>query len=99
MRIRPFLRQTIVVFWKELRDSSRDRRALFAVVVGVLVGPLAIGIVVNRVADLQRKAEEIRIPVAGADRAPLLVDWLRAQSGVEIAEGPSEPERAVRDGD
>lgn len=96
---RTFLRQTAVVFWKELKDSSRDRRALIAVVVGVLVGPAAIGLVVNRVADLRRQAEEVRIPVVGADRAPLLVEWLRMQSGVEIADAPAEPEQSVRDGD
>ena len=99
MRRPSFVRQTLVVFWKELKDSSRDRRAIFAVVLGVLVGPAVIAFVVDRVAERERRVEEVRIPIAGAERAPAFVDWLRAQGGVEIAEAPPDAERAVRDGD
>ena len=92
------VRQMLVVLWKELKDSSRDRRALFAIVLGMLVGPAVIAFVVDRVADRERKAENVRIAVVGAERAPAFVDWLRAQWGVEIAMAPPDPERAVRDG-
>jgi sodium transport system permease protein len=93
------VRQALVVFRKEIRDSARDRRALVAIAVSVLVGPAVIALMVNRVVDRQRRAEEVLIPVSGAEHAPVLVDWLRAQSGVEIAPGPGDPEAAVRDGD
>jgi sodium transport system permease protein len=54
---------------------------------------------VDRIAERQRQAEDVRIPVTGADRAPALVEWLASQPGVEIAPGPADAERAVRDGD
>jgi sodium transport system permease protein len=93
-----WLRQTFVVLRKELKDSLRDRRAMAALVFSVLAGPAVIAIMVDRIADRERQAEQVRVPVVGADRAPALVEWLRAQSGVEITPGPAEPERAVRDG-
>ena len=91
-----FLRQLFVVFRKELKDSARDRRAILAIVIGVLVGPAVIGFMVNRLADRQRQAEQVRIPVVGAEHAPALMDWLRAQWGVTIVTGPRDPEQAVR---
>ena len=98
MSTRRFLRQLFVVFRKELRDSVRDRRAILAIVFGVLVGPAVIAVMVNRIAERQRSAEEVEIPIVGAAHAPALVDWLRRQWGVTVVEGPSDPERAVRDG-
>ena len=94
-----FLRQTLVVFRKEVKDSSRDRRAIFALVFGVLVGPAVIAVMVNRIADREREAEEVRVPVVGAERAPALVEWLREQPGVEVVPGPAQAADAVRDGD
>jgi sodium transport system permease protein len=93
-----FLRQLYVVCRKELKDSARDRRAILAIVIGVLIGPAVIGFMVNRLADRQRQAERVSIPVVGAEHAPGLIDWLRAQWGVTIVEGPRDPEEAVRDG-
>ena len=93
-----FLRQTLVVVRKELRDSSRDRRAIFALVFGVLVGPAVIAFMVNRIADRERQADRVRVPVVGAERAPALVEWLRTQPGVEIATGPTDAAQAVREG-
>ena len=93
-----FLRQTLVVLRKELKDSSRDRRAIFALIFGVLVGPAVIAIMVNRIADRERKAEEVRVPVVGAEKAPALVNWLREQPGVEVVPGPAQAAEAVRDG-
>ena len=94
-----FSRQLLVVFRKELRDSSRDRRAILAIVIGVLVGPAVIGFMVNQLIERQRQAEHVRIPVVGADNAPAFVGWLRAQWGVTVVDGPADPEHAVRDGD
>jgi sodium transport system permease protein len=90
-------RQALVVFVKELVDSCRDRRALVSVGLTVLVGPLITGFMMNRIAARQQAAEEVRIPVVGAQFAPALVEWLRQQSGVEVAPGPADPEKAVRD--
>lgn len=99
MKAAAILRQMFVVMRKELRDSSRDRRAMAALVFSVLAGPAVIAFMVDRIADRERQAEQVRVPIVGAERAPALVGWLRAQSGVDIATGPEHPERAVRDGD
>jgi len=90
-------RQAAVVCRKEVTDSVRDRRALGSIVFSVVIGPLLIGFMMNRVADRQREAEDVRIPVAGMDRAPALVNWLRQQAGVEVVESPADAEQAVRD--
>lgn len=91
------LRQVAVVFRKELKDSVRDRRALFSIAFTVIIGPLLIGFMMNRVADRQREAEDVEIPIAGQEHAPVFVDWLRQQSGVHIADAPENPEQAVRE--
>ena len=90
------LRQIAIVIRKEIKDSLRDRRALWSIVFSVSIGPLIIGFMMNRVADRQREAEQVRVPVVGMQHAPALVEWLRQQSGVEIVEGRQNPEEAVR---
>jgi sodium transport system permease protein len=85
------------VLRKELRDAFRDRRAIYSVVIGAAFGPLLVGVMLNRIADRQRSVEDVRIPVVGAEHAPALMDWLRQQAGVEIVEGPTDAEVAVRD--
>ena len=90
------LRQIAIVIRKELKDSLRDRRAMWSIVFSVSIGPIIIGFMMNRVADRQRESERVRVPVVGTQHAPALVDWLKQQSGVEIVEGPADPENAVR---
>ena len=51
----------------------------------------------NRIADRQKEADDVRIPIVGARNAPALVQWLSQQSGVLVATGPGDPEQAVRD--
>jgi sodium transport system permease protein len=89
--------QLAVVFRKELKDSLRDGRALFSIAFTVIMGPVLIGFMMNRVADRQREAEQVQVPVAGQEHAPALVDWLRQQAGVEVVDAPPDPERAVRE--
>jgi sodium transport system permease protein len=91
------LRQLAVVFRKELKDSLRDSRALFSIGFTIVLGPLLIGFMMNRVADRQREAEQVQLPIAGEEHAPALVAWLRQQSGVEIVAAPANPETAVRE--
>ena len=92
------LHQTFIVMRKELKDSLRDRRALFSIAFSIVIGPALVGFMMNRIADRQREAERVEIPVAGQQHAPALVDWLRQQSGVTVTNGPQRPEQAVRDG-
>ena len=88
-----------VVFRKEMLDAIRDRRSLMSVCISALIGPLLMGFMFNRLAERQREAQDIQIPVVGAGRAPALIDWLEQQDGVEIVEGPQDAEEAVREGD
>ena len=78
------LRQILVVIRKELKDSLRDRRALFSIAFSIVVGPALVGFMMNRIADRQREAEHVEIPVVGQQHAPALVEWLRQQAGVQI---------------
>jgi sodium transport system permease protein len=91
------VRQAGVVFRKELKDSLRDSRALFSIGFTIVLGPLLIGFMMNRVADRQRETEQVEIPVAGQEHAPALVEWLRQQPGVTIVAAPPNPENAVRE--
>lgn len=90
-------RQALIVGRKELRDSLRDRRALMSILFSVVIGPVLIGFMMNRLADRQREADTVRIPMVGMNRAPALVNWLNQQSGVHVVEGPGEAEKAVRE--
>jgi sodium transport system permease protein len=87
----------LVVVSKELTDAIRDRRALYGVLIGVLVGPLMIAFMFNRIANLERAAQDIQVPVVGRAHAPVLVSWLDQQPGVEVTQGPADAEAAVRE--
>ena len=91
------LRQVFVVFRKELKDSLRDRRALFPIVFSILVYPALISFMMNRVAAGEREVEDITLPVVGRANAPAFVDWLGQQAGVHVVDGPADPEKAVRE--
>ena len=92
------LHQALIVIRKELKDSLRDRRALFSIAFSIVVGPVLIGFMMNRIADRQREADNVEIPVVGQAHAPAFVEWLRQQAGVTVTPGPARPEQAVRDG-
>ncbi len=87
----------MIVVRKELTDAFRDKRSLYSVVIGALIGPLMIAFLLNRIADQQRSAQEIQVPVVGREHAPVLINWLEQQAGVEITPGPADGEAAVHD--
>ncbi len=87
-----------VIARKELSDGFRDRRSIYTMLVTALFGPLLIFFMLNQQTSQTTAAKEIRIPVAGIDFAPVLVNWLQQQPGVEVLAGPTDPEAAVRDG-
>ena len=89
--------QARVVFRKEVKDAFRDKRSLYSILIGSIFGPLITGFMLNTVADRQRQIEDVKIPVVGIEHAPAMMSWLRQQAGVEIVEGPKDPEAAVRD--
>ena len=86
------------VFRKELTDYARDHRALLSVVFGLVVGPVAIGLLLNGVAAKRSEAAEVDIPVVGQAHAPAFVTWLGQQRGVRIVNPPEDPEAAVGEG-
>jgi sodium transport system permease protein len=90
------LAQALVVCRKELKDWSRDRRSIMTVLISSLLAPGIIGVMFTQLASTQRQLEDVRLPVVGAEHAPALIDWLKQQSGVEIVEGPADPQEAVR---
>jgi len=93
-----YLRAMWVVFRKEVRTGVRDRRALFSALLYPLIGPLISGLLFGFMADKQREAGDIPIPIVGQERAPELVHWLEAR-GAELVDGPADPRAAVREGE
>lgn len=87
----------LTVARKEWTDGFRDRRALYTLLIGSLFGPAMIGFMFSQIASQQRSAQEIKVPVVGRQHAPILINWLTQQSGVEIVDGPADPETAVRE--
>ena len=89
----------LVVFRKEVLENSRERRALsMALLLGPLIGPVMFAIMLGFTIAKQLHDSEatLRLPVAGAERAPNLVLFLK-QQGVEILPAPADPEQAIRD--
>jgi sodium transport system permease protein len=82
---------------KEWTDGFRDRRALYTLLFGSLFGPIMIGFMFSQIASQQKGAQEIKVPVVGREHAPILINWLSQQSGVEIVPGPADAEDAVRE--
>lgn len=90
-------RQTLVVARKEIIDGIRDRRSLRVVLFSALFGPILVGFMLNQIATRERAVEEVRVPVVGVANAPALVEWLRQQEGVTVAELAGDAEQKVRD--
>jgi sodium transport system permease protein len=96
VRLRGPLRQSMIVLRKELTDALRDRRALVSIAISVLFAPAIMAFAMNRIADREREAENIRIPIVGMQNAPALVAWLGQQSGVQVAAAFADAETSVR---
>ena len=88
----------LIVFRKEIKDLSRDRRTMTNILVlGGLLGPvLAMGLLMltmKMVADDSVKT--IELPVQGAEYAPVLLDYLAA-SRIQVQAPVKDPAAAVR---
>ncbi len=88
----------VAVFRKEVQDNGRDKRSIATALVSPLMGPLALVLTFFLISDAQQKAEAPKVPIVGAQHAPVLVSWLEAQ-GVVVEEAPADPEAAVKNGD
>lgn len=94
MRLSPVL----VVFFKELRDSLRDRRtALMVFVASILTGPVTLILVAQYVSGLEEKASVLKVRMAGQEHAPALVNFLR-RADVQIETAPPDYEARIKEG-
>lgn len=90
------------VFTKEVVDHFRDRRSLIsALVFGPLLGPVLFGIMMGAAITMGAEdlEKELEVPVAGKERAPELMAFLR-ENGIAVTafEGDN-PRRAVEQED
>ncbi len=91
----------MTVFWKEVRDSVRDRRTI---AIALLLGPLIMPILMMGLTSLmstkqkEKLEKPLDLPVIGIEHAPNLVEWLR-QHDVDIKPAPEDPDLAVRNQD
>lgn len=92
------LRLGWVVLRKELVDGVRDRRALLSALVFPLLGPALIAMMMNVIAEDEDTRGPLEIPVAGAEHAPSLMEFLET-GGAVIVDPPEDPEAAVGAGD
>jgi sodium transport system permease protein len=88
------------IFAKEVLDNARDRRAWSMAAIYVLLGPLLLVLTIQLSSRMSSRevTRTLRLPVAGAERAPGLMDFLR-QRNVVVLPAPRDPEAAVRRGD
>ena len=88
----------LVIWFKELLDTLRDRRTLVAMIIApMLLTALAV-VLPLRLLEEQRRAQEnavVKVAVAGAEHAPALIESLRASRKVEAIEA-SNPAEAIR---
>jgi sodium transport system permease protein len=89
------LRQVWAVFRKEILDGSRDRRSIYSLLFSAMISPLLFGLMFTVAAERRKSADEIALPIEGAEYAPALVNWLEQQSGVKIVPPPADAEKAV----
>jgi len=88
------------VFRKEVVDNLRDRRTLLTVLVfGPLFGPIFYVAIMNVTVNQQiaNLNQPLKLPVAGAEYAPNLVEFLK-QHNTEIESAPADPRVAVKNG-
>ena len=93
------MRGIATVFKKEVRESMRDRRAVFNVLLfGPILFPvLFLGISYFGVNIAEQRAEQtLEVPVVGKENAPNLVEFLQ-QHGMVVLPPPADPEAQVRD--
>lgn len=67
---------------KEIKDHSRDRRALVSVLVGAIVGPIMVFFMVNFLAKQVDEEKDINLAVSGAELAPNLIRYLEQRNVV-----------------
>ncbi|MED5621001.1 ABC transporter permease [Ideonella sp. BN130291] len=84
------------VFCKELIDALRDRRTLMMVMLSsVAMGPVLLVALSALVAQMEERAEQRQLLVAGMERAPTLRNYLQRQT-YTIQAAPADYEEQLR---
>jgi sodium transport system permease protein len=86
-----------IVFVKELRDALRDRRTLMVVILSsVAVGPMMLIVLSLLVGDIEKRAEQREVLVAGIEHAPTLANYLARQT-YTVKPAPADYEQRLKD--
>mgnify|MGYP004707973065 CR=1 FL=1 len=91
----------LTIWWKEVRENLRDRRAVLnALVIGPLLTPLLLLVLIQVMVQRESRQSDrpVTIPVVGAQYAPALIGFL-AEGGIRAGPGIADPELAVVDRD
>ena len=92
-----WLRDSLIVFRKEMVDAFRDRKTLMMILLtAVLIGPLMLIALSVIVGQQEEKSERREVWVAGLARAPELHNYLLRQ-GMKVNEAPADFEAQLRD--
>lgn len=94
------LRNTFIVYRKELTDSLRDRRTLISmVVVPIVIMPLmSIGIATVMIKVVGKALAEVpKVMILGGDNSPRAMAELRAIKGVEIVPSTQDYRQQISD--
>ena len=77
-----------IVCRKEVLETARDKRTLFVLLLGPLIGPMLFVVLINFIVsqNLTSIEQPLIIPIAGAERTPNLIAFLKAR-GVQPLEG------------
>ncbi len=85
-----------IVLGKEVLDAVRDKRALLTAFLFPLLSPLLVYFMMTAIIELKTDAENMTIPIMGAEHAPALIQWLSEQD-VHIEDFQGDPKQAVKD--
>ena len=85
-----------VIARKELKDAFRDRRALMALLLFPVMGPVMVYFMFNMIIDMAEEAGDIILPVVGQEYALDLVDYLE-QSGIAVEDVPLNSEARLEE--
>ena len=85
-----------IVFWKELRETLREKRTLSLLLLFTLMYPVLIGYVMHQMIDKNTRTERegIELAIIGGAQAPTLVSQLR-QKNVTVNQVASMDEEAI----
>jgi sodium transport system permease protein len=92
-------RVALLVFAKETIDALRDRRTLLLTLFGsVLSGPLILLLLFKLISSEVERAEQLKLPVAGAEHAPALIAYLERER-IQIQPPTEDEKEKIRSGE